>query len=341
MKSSKPFSTAALLHEPKTAIVRYNSRDSILYALSIGCSVEEVNARYVNELHPSFDVFPTFPSVLIFKGAATDVLPFPSPTMEAISQIPQLPLHAKMKNRQVIIDYERQIDVLGSLPKMTVGGQPVELTLKNEIVGVEARKTGALVTAETIVSHKGRPVYRIRSGSIMIGAENFQTSGSNCDELAGSVDIKALDGVNVPTAVQTVTVPNNSALLYRLNGDYNQLHASQAIARSSGFPAPILHGLCTMAIGVRVVMGVFGGKYRRSRAKFQKPVFPGQSLAVEMYDQGVLKFESSHVRVIKFDVILKPGRGGKKAYAVRGAVVHFDCEASFLKSSNRIASSRL
>ena len=51
---------------------------------------------------------------------------------------------------------------------------------------------------------------------------------------------------SLPDVVATVTVAREQALLYRLSGDYNALHADGLAARSAGLDGPILHGLCSL-----------------------------------------------------------------------------------------------
>lgn len=57
-----------------------------------------------------------------------------------------------------------------------------------------------------------------------------------------------------PDAIwEDVTSPEQ-ALLYRLSGDYNPLHADPDIASTVGFDKPIIHGLCTYGHAARAVL---------------------------------------------------------------------------------------
>mmetsp|Transcript_3240 Transcript_3240/g.6282 ORF Transcript_3240/g.6282 Transcript_3240/m.6282 type:complete len:131 (-) Transcript_3240:285-677(-) len=81
------------------------------------------------------------------------------------------------------------------------------------------------------------------------------------------------------------------AYLYRLSGDYNPLHADFNIANAVGYERPILHGLCTLGIcAASLVTHMMGGDpapLRSIKARFSKPVIPGDSLRVVFYrDSG-------------------------------------------------------
>jgi acyl dehydratase len=81
---------------------------------------------------------------------------------------------------------------------------------------------------------------------------------------------------------------NEQALLYRLSGDLNPLHADPEFAREAGFPqGPILHGMCTFGIIARaVILRACSGSAERLRAvsaQFRRPMWPGETLRTEGY----------------------------------------------------------
>lgn len=88
----------------------------------------------------------------------------------------------------------------------------------------------------------------------------------------------------------TETTSEEQALLYRLSGDLNPLHADPAIGEKAGFGQPILHGLCTYGyVGRAVLNEVCGGdpaKLRELRGQFRKPVWPGETLITRGWREG-------------------------------------------------------
>jgi acyl dehydratase len=71
------------------------------------------------------------------------------------------------------------------------------------------------------------------------------------------------------------------ALLYRLSGDLNPLHADPAFAERAGFPeGPIAHGLMTFGVLARAVVRHLGSveKVAELGAGFRKPVWPGDTI---------------------------------------------------------------
>lgn len=101
------------------------------------------------------------------------------------------------------------------------------------------------------------------------------------------------------------------ALLYRLSGDRNPLHADPETARVAGFERPILHGLCTYGLTCRAVLQAFCGfdsdLIGSHAARFSAPVLPGDTLTVDLWREGkTILFEA---RVVARGVIvIKNGR---------------------------------
>jgi acyl dehydratase len=85
------------------------------------------------------------------------------------------------------------------------------------------------------------------------------------------------------------TLPQQ-ALIYRLSGDYNPIHADPVAARKAGFDRPILHGLCTMGVATRALIETYApGEPERLTSmsvRFSKPVFPGETIVAEFFESG-------------------------------------------------------
>jgi acyl dehydratase len=80
------------------------------------------------------------------------------------------------------------------------------------------------------------------------------------------------------------------ALIYRLSGDLNPLHADAAVAQAAGFDRPILHGLCSYGIaGIAITSALCGGeaaRLKRLDLRFASPVYPGETLVTEIWVTG-------------------------------------------------------
>jgi acyl dehydratase len=101
------------------------------------------------------------------------------------------------------------------------------------------------------------------------------------------------------------TLPQ-SALIYRLSGDYNPLHADPAIAKAAGFSRPILHGLCTFGVAghalLRSLCGYDPARFKSMQVRFSSPVFPGETVRTEIWREGGGKF-GFRCRIVERDIV--------------------------------------
>jgi len=106
--------------------------------------------------------------------------------------------------------------------------------------------------------------------------------------------------VDIPTLPQ-------AALIYRLSGDYNPLHADPDVAKTANFKQPILHGLCTYGVAghalVKLLCGYDAAKLKRMDLRFSSPVYPGETIRTEVWTEGPGKagFRS---KVVERDIVV-------------------------------------
>ncbi|MBV0911843.1 MaoC/PaaZ C-terminal domain-containing protein [Anianabacter salinae] len=115
-----------------------------------------------------------------------------------------------------------------------------------------------------------------------------------------------------PDGTVRIETPPQLALIYRLSGDLNPLHADPDVARRAGFERPILHGLSTFGIACRGLMAALcgndAGRVLAQSGRFSAPVYPGETLTLAWWTDapGRVGFE---VRAADRDAaVLKNGR---------------------------------
>ena len=143
-------------------------------------------------------------------------------------------------------------------------------------------KAAVIVQESTTVDPDGNPLWTARSSIFARGEGGFggERGPSESVELPDrEPDVE----VDVPTLPQ-------QALLYRLCGDRNPLHSDPEFAKAAGFPAPILHGLCTYGIVCKsatdAVLDGDATRVKGFRARFAGVVFPGETLRVQIWRDG-------------------------------------------------------
>ena len=140
----------------------------------------------------------------------------------------------------------------------------------------------ALLVMETMSSDKDGPLFTNRFGIFARGEGGF---GGESGPPAGN---KAPER-NPDVTVESKTMPNQ-ALIYRLSGDKNPLHADPQFAAMGGFDKPILHGLSTFGVVCKAVVdNVLEGdvtKVARYQVRFAGVVFPGETIVTSVWREG-------------------------------------------------------
>ena len=99
-----------------------------------------------------------------------------------------------------------------------------------------------------------------------------------------------------PDTTVSLVIPLNLALVYRLSGDMNPLHADPEVALAAGFRAPILHGLSSFGLALRAAIGgldLSPSAVTGAGVRFTGPVYPGETIATDIWSlAGRLAFRS-------------------------------------------------
>jgi acyl dehydratase len=154
-------------------------------------------------------------------------------------------------------------------------------TLQTTVTDVWDKDSAAVIVqqGEARDDPTGEPLWTVRS-SIFVRGE-----GGWGGERGPSTKVPLPD--RKPDARTSYSVTPQQALLYRLCGDRNPLHADPAFARRAGFPAPILHGLCTYGIVLReatdLVLDGDASRVGGFAARFAGVVFPGETVEVAVW----------------------------------------------------------
>jgi len=246
----------------------YDKRDLALYALAIGAAEDPTNARdlrHVYEFHgEGFVPFPTYAVV---------------PALTAVMNLAKDGHQAPGMNYGIdrLLHGEQLTELLGPLPEQA------KLTHRATIKDIFDKGKNALVVTEIISSDAdGTPLIRNEFTALIRGAGGFG------GDRGPSADVNVPPD-RAPDAVAEERTHQNQALLYRLTGDWNPLHADPDFAKAVGFERPILHGLCSFGYASRAVLSHFAADARLMKSikvRFAESVYPGETLVTEMWKDG-------------------------------------------------------
>ncbi len=242
---------------------RYDERDTILYALGIGLGAEPSDPRQLRFVYEQgLQALPSMGVILGYPGFWL-----------------QDPRSGADWRR--LVHGEQSIEILKPLPP---AGTVLGMTRVRDVID-KGPERGALIFTEREVRDKasGELLCHLSSTSFLRGDGGFGGPTGPVPAPHPIPDRPADESCELATLPQ-------AALIYRLSGDRNPLHADPAAAAKGGFPRPILHGLCTFGIAghalLRAVCDYRPERLRSLRGRFTAPVFPGETIVTEIWRDG-------------------------------------------------------
>ena len=268
-----PANLTELRADPVTA--SWDDRDVMLYALGIGMGDDPlddnelafVNEGWLSPRDPALRVVPTFASVATWNARP-----------------PAIAL-----NRVMVVDAQRDITFHKPLPIHAT------VTATSRWTGAwDKGDKGAILVRETQVHDgDGDLLYTLQGTTFARGDGNFGGPSSGQPETPKVPD-------RAPDLTVDIDTRPGQALLYRLSGDRNPLHSDPEFAARAGFKAPILHGMCTYGITCRAVLSTFADwdptAIRRHACRFSAPVYPGETISVDLWRTDRLVQFQAHIR---------------------------------------------
>ncbi|MDO3433851.1 MaoC/PaaZ C-terminal domain-containing protein [Rhizobium sp. CBN3] len=234
------------------------ARDAILYALSVGYGTNPLDENALNYVYERD---------LVTAPTLANIVAHPGPWMQ-----------------QTGVDWARLVHSEHRLAIHRPVPLDVPLISRSRVLSVVDRgvEKGMFVSFERMIAtvDGDEPIATIVQTNACRGDGGCGSAGSAPEPLSKVPDRE-------PDVEFNVDIPDNAALLYRLNGDRNPLHVDPRAAGSSGFDRPILHGLCSFGYaGYAIIAAIDPGMatgLSAIAARFSAPIFPGETITLQMW----------------------------------------------------------
>lgn len=252
-------------------IQTYDFKDTILYALGLGCGADPLDrAELAYVYEKNLVSLPSFANVLCHPGFW--------------AQQPEYGI-----DWVKILHAEQDLAIHSPLPATgRVRGE-------YEVTGIEDKGEG-----RGALLHQTKRLYDEKDGTFLAKVRStlfMRGDGGQGGFGEAPAAPEALPEGEPDTVVEIETLPRQ-ALIYRLSGDYNPIHSDPDLAVKAGFDRPILHGLCTHGIATRAILRAFCDNDTRRLTsmfvRFSKPVMPGETIRCEFFEirPGELRFRA-------------------------------------------------
>jgi acyl dehydratase len=247
----------------------WTSKDSLLYAVGVGAGLgdplKELEFTTENSEGVTQQALPTYAVLLAQASIGRSYGDF---------------------DRALLVHAEQSFELHQPLP----AAGTVRTTAT--VTGMYDKGSGALVVTENVAvdAATGEPLVTSRGSAFIRGEGGFGGDRGPSDSWAKPD--------RDPDHLVTYETRPEQALVYRLSGDRNPLHADPIFAARGGFDRPILHGLCTYGVTGRALLHAVCGsdpaRFLGMSGRFSRPVFPGDSLVVSIWlEAGEALFQTS------------------------------------------------
>ena len=236
----------------------YDDRDTMLYALAAGMGRDPLDPAELKFVYEGlgFVAMPTL-AVVVARSMLARTLPI---------------------NFALVLHGEQSLTIHKPLPTAA------ELIADTRIVRIldKGEGKGALIYHETAarLAADDTPLFTVGGSLFARGDGGFGGASGPAPAIHAIPD-------RAPDHVHVTETRADQALLYRLTGDRNPLHADPALAKKAGFPVPILHGLASYAIACRAVLASVcaydPGRIATFDVRFTSPVFPGDRIETDIW----------------------------------------------------------
>jgi acyl dehydratase len=252
---------AIMAYRPADIRATYGARDCILYALGIGLGMDpmdEGQLRFVTE--KSLLAFPTLATTLGWMGRLTD---------------PEFGIDERM----VVLADQRVVLHRPLAPEATLISRPYI----KEIIDKGEGNAAIIRTTRDLTMEDGTRVATVEGSAL---ARRHGGFGGKVTQSPPPATIPSRD----PDRVCDLPTPPNLAQIFRLTGDTNPLHIDPDRAEVAGFARPILHGIASLGVAAHAILRTLAGydpaRLAAIEARFARPIFPGETVRTEMWDNG-------------------------------------------------------
>ncbi|WFB09823.1 MaoC family dehydratase N-terminal domain-containing protein [Streptomyces sp. LX-29] len=246
---------------PTSTEIIWNHKDVLLYHLGIGAGLpatDPAELRYT--LESRLHVLPSFATVAGGGMALAGGLAAPGIDVD---------LAAVLHGGQALTVH-RPLPISG------------DATQTSKVAAVYDKGKAAVIVLRTATADADGPLWTCDTQIFVKGEGGFG------GERGPSMRLDTPDREPDHTLLRPLR--EDQALLYRLSGDWNPLHADPDFAARAGFERPILHGLCSYGVVLKALVDtLLDGDVARVRTyatRFSGVVYPGETLRVRAWRDG-------------------------------------------------------